>query len=63
MYLQKVRSKKIIKKTFFDVVMMVTDKKSRIQSQTVIKRYGSVDQDPDSYQNVTDLEHRFLDPH
>jgi hypothetical protein len=49
------KPKNYLKKTFFDVVMMVTDKKSRIRSLTVSQRYRSVD--PDSYQNVTDLEH------
>ncbi len=55
MYLQKVRNKQK-NLIFFVGILKVTDEKSQIQNPRYIsQKYGS--EDPDPYQNVTDLEH------
>jgi hypothetical protein len=59
MYLQKVLSQKLYKKTnFFVGILSVTGKKARSGSESesgsVSQWYESADPDPDLYQNVTD---------
>jgi hypothetical protein len=44
------------KKLYFVGVLKVTDKRAGSRSGFVSQRYGSVDPDPDPYQNVTDPE-------